>query len=808
MGWIEAGSYEIRIALRSLRRSPGFSIITILVLAVAIGAATAVFSIVDDLLLQPPAYRDPSRVVLLWKVENGERRRFTAYDFLQLRAEARSFASLAAFGSTRLDLTGSGEPESLTGARITGEYFEVLGVRPLHGRSITNTDVAGDSNVVVLGHDVWLRRFAGSAAIVGKTIRLNDLPYTVIGVLAPGVYPTWANTSGRDVFAPSSQDFLVPARFDPKYTKRAGVLCVLGRLKGDASPAAASTEVGAILAAIHPDENPKATVMPVVEELTGDIRAPLLLLFGTVAIVMVIATANVIALFVVRVLGRRRSFAVMLATGASRWRVALRVLAESLVIGIAAGILGLLISTFFVKGIVMFVPREVPRLGSVAIDARVLAFAFGVSILTALACGLFPGMHAARHTSTAALRSESRSSGGTASRSARRVLAVVQIALALVLAIASGLLARSYRRAVAADRGFDAAHVVMADLSLPSSRYREAHQVTAFTGTLLEELARLPGVRDASVSYESPLHGMWMNSFEIVGQTGNSAPTGRFCPVTPGFFRTLGVELVKGRDFGPSDRPGGKGTVIINETLARRYFPGVEPLHQRLVISPPSAIWGESMPEEFEVVGVVEDVTLLAKDVAGDAMFFTPWAQGPLTDLTVSVRTTNEALVVRSLPTIVHRLDRNLPVGTISTLDQQIAESLGATRFVAVLVSAFGAIALLLAMTGIYGLLAENVLQQTRALGIRMAFGARASDVFRLIVGEGMALFAAGALIGGLASWALARVLRHAIEGIDISDSVAYVQVFIVLLAATVVASVIPALRAIRIHITDALRHD
>jgi predicted permease len=462
----------------------------------------------------------------------------------------------------------------------------------------------------------------------------------------------------------------------------------------------------------------------------------------------------------------------------------------------------------FIKGIVRFVPQEIPRLANASIDARTLLFAAAASMLAALVCGLLPGLHAARRTSTAALHSESRSSGGAASRNGRRALAVVQIALAVVLVVATALLTRAYRRAFNADRGFEAAHVAMADLSLPSVHYREARRVTALTDQLLAELRRLPGVRDAAISYQRPLHGMWINSFEIVGRTDSDTPSGRFCPVTPDFFRTLGIELLRGRNFTSDDRAGRPGVVIINETLARQYFGSADPLGRKMRISPPSSIWGASMPEEFEIVGVVEDVKLLAKDIDRDAMFFIPWAQGPLTDLSVSVRTNDLAAVTRAFPSIVHRLDANLPAGAVTTLDQQIAARLGQPRFTAVLITFFGAIALLLAMTGVYGLLAENVLQQTRALGIRMAFGARAADVFRLIVREGLTLLAAGAVAGALAAWSATRILRHVVEGVDAGDAGAYVQVAIVLLAATLLATILPALRAARIDPAIALRDE
>ncbi|HJQ41186.1 MAG TPA: ADOP family duplicated permease [Thermoanaerobaculia bacterium] len=784
----------MRIALRTLLKSPAFAVLSVLVLAIAIGAATAMFSLVDDLLLQPLQYRDPSRVVLLWQTRDGERRRSTAYDFQQLQSEARSFANVAAFGSVRLDLTGSGEPVSLYGARVTSEYLDALGVRPLHGRAIAKDDV----DVVILGHNLWRRRFGANPNVVGKTVRLDEKPRTVIGVLAPGPYPMTASTSGRDVFSPSAQDFLIPARFNPKYARMAGVLCVVARLKPGVSPAAAAAESSAIVG--HPAEIVLAS-----EELTRDIRTPLAILFASVALVLLVAIANVVALFIVRTIGRRRTFAVMLASGATQTRVALRVVAEAIWIAAAAGAAGVVLSVLFVQAVLRFVPREVPRLADVSLDARVLLFAACASVAAAILCGLLPGLHAARRTSTSALHNESRASGGAASRNARRLLAVLQIALAVVLVVATALLTRAYRRAFAADRGFNAAQVAMANLTLPSARYSEAHRVISFADRALEELRRVPGVRDAAVSYERPLHGDWINSFEIVGRSGGEEPSGRFCPITPDFFRTLGIELLRGRVFTANERAA---AVIINETLARRYFTNIEPLGQRLRVSPPSSVWGDSMPKEFQIVGVVEDIRLLAKDSDRDAMFFIPWTQGPLTDISVTVRTTDLASLQRAFPTIVHALDRNLPAGAFTTLDEQIASRLGQPRFTAVLISFFGAIALLLAMTGVFGLLTENVLQQTRALGIRMAFGARGRDLFRLIVREGLALLAAGAVAGAVASWSAARALRHFIEGVDVADFGAYAQVSVLLLLATLVASVIPALRAARTDPSIALRHE
>ena len=784
----------MKIALRSLLKSPGFAIVCVVVLAIAIGAATAIFSLVDELLLQPLQYREPSRVVLIWQTQKGERRRSTAYDFQELQSEARSFASLAAFGSARLDLTGSGDPESLSGARVTSEYLDALGVRPLYGRAIAKED----DDVVILGNDVWRRRFGADANIVGKTVRLDDRPRTVIGVLGPGAYPMTSSTSGRDVFSPSSQDFLIPARFNPKYARRAGVLCIVGRLKPGVSIAAASAESSRIWE--HAPE-----IVPASEELTRDIRTPLLILFAGVALVLLVAIANVVALFIVRTIGRRRAFAVMLASGASQTRVALRVIAEALWIALAAGAAGVFLSMLFVKGIIRFVPREVPRLAEVSVDARVLLFAACASIVAAFFCGLVPGLHAARRTSTAALHHESRATGGAVSRNARRLLAVVQIALAVILVVATALLTRAYARAFSADRGFNASHVAMANLTLPSARYTEAHRVISFADRLLEELRRVPGVRDAAVSYQRPLHGDWINAFEIVGRSGDEEPSGRFCPVTPTFFRTPGIELLRGREFSANERAP---SVIINETLARRYFAGIDPLGRHLRISPPSSIWGDAMPKEFAIVGVVEDIKLLAKDSDSDAMFFIPWSQGPLTELSVSVRTADRAALARAFPTIVHALDPSLPAGAVTTLDEQIARRLGQPRFTAVLITFFGAIALLLAMTGVYGLLAENVLQQTRALGIRMAFGAESRDLFGLVVREGLALLAAGALAGAAASWSAARALRHFIEGVDVADFAAYAQVLLLLFLATLIASLLPALRAARTDPAAALRHE
>jgi putative ABC transport system permease protein len=800
---------DLRLAARLLRRRAGFSALAIGVLALAIGASTAIFSVVNGVLLQPPAFEDPGRLVMVWERHvQGDTDRNVAgpWNFVKWRERNRSFTDLAAFLAWQSNLSGAGDPERVEAGIATGNLFAVLGARPLIGRALEEADSRPEApDVAVLSESFWRRRFGGDPAVVGRAMTLDGQPTTVVGVMPsafqvpPGV-SVWMPYTLR----PTLQDARAPG-------SRGRWMTVVARLRPDVTLAQARDDmarVSAHLAAENPefDSGWTTAVHPLHADLVRDVRPALLLLMGAVGLLLLVACANVANLLLARAVGREREVAIRSALGAGPADLLRQFLVESLLLGLAGGGLGVVLAVWGVQGLKALLPLEVRLMSDVGLDARVLAFAAGVSVLSAVVFGLVPALQQARPTLVPALKE-----GGTvrgAGRGQRRVkaaLVVGEVALSLVLTAGTGLLLRSFWKLTQVDPGFDPRHVLSASVDLPRAGYREPARQTAFFHDAVERLARLPGVRAAGGISWAPMGRGSNTSFVLRDRPApppGQEPSADVRIVTPGLFAALAIPLSAGRDFRDDDRADRPTVVIVNRALAQQYWPGKNPLGQRLAME-----WGETL--EAEVVGVVGDVRLTALDTDPRPTLYWHHVQVPSAMMTFMVRTSGAPLsAAPAVRAQVAALDPNLPVGRTLPLEEIVSGSVERPRFLLRLLAVFALIAVGLATVGVYGVMSYTVLERVPEVGIRLAVGATPGDIMRLMLRDGLALALAGIGIGLAAASAMADVLKGLLFEVAPRDPVALAAVSAVLLLATMLAAWLPARQAGRIDPIKALRAD
>ena len=808
--------HDLRVALRSLAKSPGFTTIVLLTLAIGVGANTAVFRIVHGLLLEPLSFPEADRLVVLWELTPDDtgglrKSRATAGNFRDWDERGTTFSGMAMFGSSASSWTGVGDPEQLLGARVSADYFSVLGVRPAAGRFFAEEESRpGGDRVVVLGHGLWQSRFGSAPDAIGSTMTLDGDPYEVIGVAPPGVYPTWPQSSGRMPLLPTYQQYFVPMRLSEERAadRRSHVFGVIARIapakRLDEARAEMET-VASQLEAAYPRANDQARVLlqPYVDELYGGSRRGLLVLLAAVGVVLLIACVNLAGLFLARSRARQGDVAVRRALGATRLRVLREMLSESLLLGWAAAALAVAFAAGALRVLVRLSPEEIPRLASLSLDSTATAFAIGLATAAAVFVGAPPAWSAA--TSSGSLdprRARSRRLGAG--------LAVVEVALSVVLVTSAALLLQSYWRLRQVDPGFRHDAVLSADLQLPSARYAYGPATSRFFVRLQQSLQALPSVHSAAVAYDSPLTSNWIDSFRIAGELPTEeslAATLRIA--SPSYFRTVGLDVVSGRAFTEDDDMGRPGAAIVNEAFVARYLTGRPSLGRVLETTTPHAI-DERMPERFEIVGVVRNVKFLGPDTPDEPAFYLPARQFPVGDMTLLVRpTAGEPLALASaVRSAVWELDPNLPLGNLTTLSRLSTEATAAPRFNALLLGAFGAAALVLAALGIYGVLSHDVSRRTREIGIRMAIGARASSVLALVLRQSTTWAVIGVALGAVGSVLTTRLLASLLYGIEPGDALTLAAVSGLLLATSLAASYVPARRASRLAPTVALRHD
>ncbi|HEU4631016.1 MAG TPA: ABC transporter permease [Gemmatimonadaceae bacterium] len=803
-------SLDVKYAARSLRRRPGFTAVVVLTLALGIGATTAIFSVVNGILLRPLAFPHPEQLVFLRGVPtDGDVEKVspgTSYpDYLDYRAQTSSFSQLAATRGLEVTLTARGlEPSRVRASLITPNFLATLGITPVLGRDLVDgDDDPGAAAVTVVSHQFWQQRLGGTAAALGRVVTIDGIPTTVVGVMPPDV----RLLGDTQLWLPLTVGELELIR--GKHT-----LSVVGRLKPGVTRAAAEADARAVarrLELAYPSDNVKRTVTvePLRETIVDDTRPALLVLLGAVTMVLLVGCANLASLFLARASARERETAVRTALGAGRGRLVRQWLTESLLLTLGGGAAGLLVAWGGMRALLGAVPRTIPRADEVALDGPVLLFLLLVSVVVGLAFGVLPVLQLRRgDPSLTALRDGGR--GATAAAGGRRLrqaLVVLEMAVATVLVVGAVLLLGSFRRLVDADPGFRPDGVAVMHLQLPAARYDSTTKVVRFYEQLRDAVAAIPGVQDVAVSYEHPLSEGWTSSYVIEGQPQprpGTEPEARVRPVMPGYFRTMGVPLVAGRDIAEADRMGAPGAVVVNEAFVRRHFPGGDAVGRRLH----RMAWWPGQPETWTIVGVVRDEPFEGLGSAGQPATYFSFAQFPFNEMWLSVRAEPAVLasLVPALRERVWRLDRDLPVEQVATMRELMGQSVATPRFNAALLALFALAALLLAAVGVYGVLSYTVAQRTGEIGVRLALGAGRGRVVRQVVGQGLAVALAGVALGVGGALALGRVLASLVVGVSWRDPLLLGGVAAALTAVALVAAWLPAWRASRIQPAVALR--
>jgi putative ABC transport system permease protein len=803
---LEAIGQDLRFAGRQLWKSPGFTLIVVLTLALAVGATTSIFSVVDAVLLQPLPFPQPERLVRVFPMyKDGHREVFSPPNFTDWSAASRTITAAAAFNDGTVNLSGTGgEPERLSGAFVGSRFFSILGVRPRAGRWFTpGEDRPGAPRVAVISEELWRRRFGESRGALGRSIALNGQPYTVIGVVA------------RNDELPAKTDVWMPLVFAEGQMKSRGAyyLDAIARLAPEATLDKARSEaavIGKRLETQYPEANAGygLSLAPLQELMVGDVRAPLLVLLGAVLAVLLIACVNVANLLLVRAAAREGEVAIRTALGAGRSRIIRQLLTESLVLALAGGAAGAALAVWVTKGLVALAPPQTPRLGEVGLHAPVLLFALAITLVTGVLFGLAPAVQASRPDLVGALKEAVRGSRGRAASRARNVLVIVEVALAVVLLAGAGLLLRSFARLQDVALGFRPQQAVTFRLSLPDAQYQEDPQVGAFVDGLVQRMQRLPGVTSAAAgAYAMPLDGaVFTLSFTVEGRPpappGQEAAT-RVGVVTPDFFRTLGVPVLRGRAFTDRDRAGAPQVVLLNEAAARRYFPGEDPMGKRVKLG-----WSHNGNRRGgEVVGIVGDYRQGTLDKEAEPQMFLPYGQAPIQEMSVVLRTASGSPAVAGTARgAVRELDPSLPLFGFKTLQDLVAGSASQAKFYMLLLGGFAAIALVLAAVGIYGVIAYAVRQRTQEIGIRMALGATRPRVQRMVVRQGLILAALGAVAGLAAALFATRWMRSLLYEVSAADPAIYLAVPLVLVAVAALASWVPARRAAQTEPQLAIR--
>lgn len=795
--WLSALKY----AARGLRRQPTFLVVALLTLSLGIGATTAIFSVIKAVVLNPLPYDDPERIVVLWEVNpEGNLDRVSVPTFDAWRREARTLSSIAAYRQVDFSFAGSGDPMNVRGVRATPDFFTVLRARAALGRTFTPDEaVVGADRVAVVSHGFWTRLLGANPGVIGTTIQLDAVPFTVAGVMPAGFeFPT---ASGVDVWTPLA--------FDPKdihgASRRARSLTVVARLADGASAATANEELTVLadrIAAAYPESNAKwsARVVAAHEQLVAASRPALFVLMGAVGFLLLIVCANMANLLLARLSTRRREIAVRGALGAGRWEVARPILAEAILLAAAGGALGLLVAVGGLRLLRTLPESQLPRLDQLTLDGGVLAFTTLISIAVALLFGILPALRAARD-----LRSQMHeSSGSTGSPFAGRVLStlvVAEVALALVLLVGAGLMTRSFQRLLQVSPGFDGTNVLAARVLLPTTKYQRP-TLARFYDDVLERLRRAPGIRSASAVSAMPLQNVGAASslpFTVEGQQPPPAedPMAEVRIVAPDYFETLRIPLVEGRYLDERDAETGPRVSLINQTMARRYFPGVSPLGRTI----------QNPHGKSEVVGVVGDVRNEGLESEPKKQVYLPMRQSPSAGMALVARTDGDpAALAMTLQRAIWDVDPRQPIYELSTANQLVARAVFLPRLSTTLLALFALAALLLAVLGIYGVLSYSVNERTKEIGLRLALGANPSDTVRLVLRRSVTLVAAGGAAGLVASLLLTRSLSGILYGVGPFDLPSFAAAVTALLVAGVLASALPAWRTTRVDPLVTLR--
>lgn len=794
---------DLRFALRGLRRNRTFALIAILTLALGIGANTAIFSVVNAVLLRPLPFEDAGRIVHLFHMWEGSREYMSPANVIDIRDQSTTLDGIAYFRDGSVTLTGRGDPARLSVTRVGEGFFDVLGVQPVIGRRLLPQDNApGSHRVVMLSHALWQQRFGGAAEAIGSTVEVNGEPFEVVGVMP------------RGADYPAGTELWLPEPYDPQAiggeNRGMWYVSAIARLANGATGEQARQEVEAIgrrLEEAYPEANARVgvTTVPLSDVVVGDLRLPLLMLLGAVGMVLLIACANVANLLLARASARETELAVRTAVGAGRGRLTRQLLTESLVLATLGGITGLVLAWWGTRLLVALAPPDIPRLTEAVIDPAVLGFTALISVVTGVLFGLVPALQLSGGALLPALRSGGRgnvSASGT--RRARNGFLVGQIAFSVVLLIGAGLLIRSFLNLQQVDPGFRSEGVLTFRVSLPASQYDSDEKRAAFVAGALERLSDTPGVNAAAAVQNLPMKGGGLSfTFDVAGRTPARAGEELGAAVriaTPDYFQTLGIPLLRGRGFSDQDHADAPVAMLISESAAQRYFPGEEALGQRIRLH-----WGDI--GEATVVGVVGDVRHLGLTGTEEPVVYLAHAQRPLGSMDFVLRTSSPSeATIRHAAATITQLDPGLPVYDVRPLTRIVGDTIAPTRFYTSLLAVFGVVALLLAAIGIFGVVSYTVRQRSREFGLRMALGAEPERILGMVVrnaailaGVGVILGAAGALLG-------ARVLAGLLYGVGSADPATFLLVGALLLAVALCASALPARAATRVEPVAALR--
>jgi putative ABC transport system permease protein len=812
---------DLRYAVRLLLRTPGFTLLAALTLALGIGANAAIFSVINAVLLAPLPYASPERLTIVYsQFPTMDFNRFwvSAPEFLELRQHSRSFEELGAWTAGAANITGGDEPVRVQVARVSAGLFGVLGVKPALGRTFTvQEDLPNTEPMVVLSHELWQRVFGGDRGVLGRRVQVDGVDRTVTGVMP----------AGFDV-GEERVEAWVPLALDPANPGNRGghYLYLVGKLEPGVTIEQARSEVAGLVRrwktempdthSLSPEQHP-LVVQPLLDDLVGSVRPKMWLLMGAVGLVLLIACANVANLLLARAEARQKEIAVRTALGAQRGRLLRQFLTESIVLSLFGGALGLLLATWGVRVIVATNPESLPRVREIAVDGRVLLFTLGVAILTGVLFGLAPAMHARASVMFSSLKEGGqRATAGAGRQLLRRALVIAEVALAATLVIVGGLLIRSFWLLQQVDPGFDARNVLTFQIALPDARYPEEPQVVSFYQRLVDRLRVLPGVESAAAAWGlPPKRQLLANDTEFEGvpepPNGPVHNVDYWQFVTHDYLKTLKIPIVKGRGFLPSDAAGTPGVVLVNETTAKHFWPGQDPLGRRLGASAPPDV----QPPWLTVVGVVKDVKQAGLEAETGTEVYFLQSQMPETlggasdDMYLLVRTAGDPLaLVDDVRREVRALDPGLPLADVRSLERVVFESVAQPRFITAMALLFAFVALALAAVGTYGVLSYSVEQRTQEIGVRMALGAQGSQVLGMVLAQGAGLVMVGLVLGVVLALALRRLLAGMLFGVAATDPTIFASVVVVLAAVSLIACYLPARRATRIDPLVALRYE
>jgi putative ABC transport system permease protein len=794
---------DLRYGVRTLLKNRSFTSVAVLALALGIGANTAIFSVVNAVLLRPLPYQEPERIVRVEEQHEswGRAAGLTYASFLDFRDDSKSLENIAAYRPWNFNLTDEGEPEQAGGALVTASFFHALGVKPVLGRFfLPEEDQPGNNKVVILGQGLWQRRFGSDPNIIGRAIKINDESHSVIGVMPPGFqFP-----DRSDLWTP-----LAPTG-GLRANRRAHLLTVIARLKPGTSTEQSQAELDSISQQIQ-EQNPGVdpelalNVIGLQQKLVAPVRPALLVLFGAVGLVLLIACTNVASLLLARATTREKEIAIRSALGATHLRLIRQLLTESLLLALLGGLLGSVIARWSVDLMIAFSPGDIPRLDEVSIDGRVLAFTLLASLLTGVIFGIAPALESTKVDLNRSLKEGGRSSSSP-NNHLRNLLVVSEVAFGLVLLIGAGLLINSFKRLVDVNPGFNPKNVLTMQLFLSGSKYGEDHQQSDFLKQVLERIKTVPGVASAGLVNTLPITGGVSTDFEIVGRPPASVeeePDADICIIDPDYFRAMEIPLLSGRSFSERDSSDSQRVMVINQTMARRYWPDEDPIGKRVTMKD----WGE--PLTGEIVGVVGDIKSGGLHSENASMIYWPYPQFPSSFNRVVIRTSIDPMnIVAAVKEQVWSVDKEQPMSDIKTMDQVLSASLAQRRFNMALLGGFAVVALILAAVGIYGVISYSVTQRTREIGIRMALGAERRDILRLVMARGLFLTLLGLAFGLAGAFFLTRAMESLLFGVSVHDPITFAVISLLLSGVALGACFVPARRATRVDPMVALRYE